>query len=145
MADKELVSLEVSPKLVQGVLEERIQAAIVAQLGDGETLLKELISRALHQKVDEDGKYNSSDYRNRYEFLEIITANSIRKAAKESLQEWLKQNSDKVRATVLKELKKPSRQKSLAKAYADAIEESLKCRWSMNCNIDFVRKDDDCD
>ena len=137
MKDEEMVSLKIDPGMVSAVLEKKIQAAIVSQLGDQDKLIAQAVSVALSQKVSSDGKTSRYDSDNRYDFLEILAKNSIHEAAKGALKEWLEENSHKVKDAVLKELKKPSRQRSIAVAYADAIENSLTAKWNMNCNIEF--------
>jgi uncharacterized membrane protein YheB (UPF0754 family) len=139
---KDLVTLNVDPNMVSSVLEKEIQTAIVSQLGNQDKLIAGLVKQALAEKVSSNGKKGSYESENRYDFLEILASNSIRDAAKSALKEWLEQNSYKVREAVLEELQQPSRQRSIALAYADAIENSLKCNWNMSCNIDFKRNED---
>jgi hypothetical protein len=141
--NKEMVSLKVDEDMVSSILEKQIQAAIVQQLGDQDDLIAQAVKVALSQKVDREGNVNcryESD--KKYDFLEILATKSIHKAAEEALQEWLAENSGKVREAVLNELKTPSRQCSIAVAYADAIEHSLTSRWDMSCNIEFKEKEE---
>lgn len=138
----EVVSLKVDPSLVTSILEKRIQAAIVAQLGDEDELIGHAVKLALSEKVDRHGSSTCSYSSDRkYDYLEILATNSIQKAAKEALNEWLAENSKKIRAAVLKELDSPERQKSIAKSYADAIETSLNASWNMSCNIFFKEEE----
>ena len=136
--EKEMVSLKVDPAMVTSVLEKQIQAAIVQQLGNQDELIKQAVKVALSQKVDREGNSNPRyDSDKKYDFLEILATKSIHETAKAALQEWLQENSEKVREAVFEELRTPSRQRSIAVAYADAIEHSLTCKWNMNCNIQF--------
>jgi len=138
--DENIVSLKVDKELVSKILEKQIQAAIVAQLGTQEQLIQKAVSVALSEKVNSEGKRDSYSSYNTHDYLEVLASQSIRNAAKEALNEWLKENSAKVKEAVFSELKKPSRQKSIAVAYADAIENSLKCNWNMSCNISFKER-----
>ena len=138
----EIVSLKVDPSVVTSVLEKRIQAAIVAQLGDEDELIGHAVKLALSEKVDRQGNSNCSYASDKkYDYLEILATNSIQKAAKAALNEWLEENSKKIRIAVLKELDSPERQKSIAKSYADAIETSLNASWNMSCNIFFKEEE----
>lgn len=137
----EIVSLKVDPSVVTSVLEKRIQAAIVAQLGDEDELIGHAVKLALSEKVDRKGSSTCSYSSDRkYDYLEILATNSIQKAAKAALNEWLEENSKKIRAAVLKELDSPERQKSIAKSYANAIESSLTAHWTMSCDISFKER-----
>lgn len=133
----EMVSLKVDPELVKDTLNKRIQAAIVSQLGDADQLIAKAVSMALSVKVQGDGTISRYESDNRFDFLDALATKSVREAATAALQEWLAQNAEKIKQAVLKELKKPSRQRSIATAYANAIEESLTCKWHMSCNISF--------
>lgn len=140
--DKDLVSLQIDPQIVLGVIEKQIQAAIVHLLGGQEELIGNAVTVALSQKVSHNGKISQYSSDNKHDYLELLAEQSIREAAKEALKEWLKDNAGKVKDAVLKELKKPARQNSIARAYADAIEHSLKCSWDMHCNISFKEVND---
>lgn len=141
--EHDIVSLKLDPSIVTPILEKQIQTAIISQIGDSDKLIQSIVKLALQEKVDKKGnpnpRYNSDA---KYDFLEVLTANSIRKAAKDALVDWLEENQEKIRNAVYNELDTPERQNSIAKAYADAIEKSLKCDWSMACNIAFRENPD---
>ena len=139
--ENNMVSLKVDESMVSKILEKQIQAAIVAQLGKQEDLIEQAVKVALSKKVNHEGNVDSYSSYNTHDFLEVLASKSIREAATEALREWLNENKVKVRNAVLKELATPSRQRSIATAYADAIESSLKCNWNMTCNISFKEKE----
>jgi len=140
--EQDVVSLKVDPSIVTSILEKRIQAAIVEQLGNEEELIGHAVKLALSEKVDRKGcstgRYASE---RKYDFLEILATNSIQETAKAALNGWLAENSKLIREAVLKEMDSPERQKSIAKAYADAIESSITTSWDMSCNISFKEQD----
>ena len=122
---------------MRSVLDKQIQAAIVAQIGNSDALIATAVSFALRQKVDSSGTISKYSNDNKYDFLDILAKRAVQDAAKEAIKEWLAINSQKIKEAVLKEMKKPTRQNSIAKAFADAVESSLKCSWGMTCNISF--------
>lgn len=140
--ETEMVSLKIDEAMVSSVLEKQIQAAIVQQLGNQDDLIAQAVKVALSQKVNNKGKVGEYSSYNKYDFLEVLAGKSIREAAKAALHEWLEENKGKIRDAVLKELKTPSRQRSIAVAYADAIEHSLTNSWDMRCNIEFKERED---
>lgn len=139
--ESNMVSLKVDETMVSKILEKQIQAAIVAQLGNQDQIITKAVQVALSQKVNSDGKIDSYSSYNTHDFLEVLASKSIREAATEALKEWLADNRERVKKAMLDELKKPTRQRSIAVAYADAIENSLKCNWNMTCNIQFKEKE----
>ena len=135
--EKEMVSLKINQDTITPIIEKQIQAAIVANLGNHEELIGKMVSLALHTKVNKDGYHDKSSYRNDHDFLEVITSNAIQEAARNALTEWLAKNSKKIRAALIVELAKPTRQKTMAKAFADAVESSITSKWHMNCTVNF--------
>ena len=137
----DMVSLQINEDMVKPILEKQIQAAIMANIGDPSLLIEKVVARALSVKVDDEGKVNSYSSYNKYDYIESLTAIEIRKAAKEALGEWLKENMALVKEMVIKEMNKPNRQRSIANAFANAVEESLSCNWNFKCDIQFQKKD----
>lgn len=140
MEDK-MVSFKLDENIVRSIVTKKIQAEILSVLNGKEELVEHIVSSALKQKVNSKGKIANSSYDNNYDFLEIVTKNTIHEKAQEALQEWLKENTEMIKSAVIKELNSPGRRETIAKAYLDAIENSLKCKWSMNCNISFRDND----
>ena len=138
----DMVSLKIDEAMVSSVIEKQIQAAIVQQLGNQDDLIAHAVKVVLSQKVNNEGKVDEYSSYNKYDFLEVLAGKSIREAAEAALHEWLDENKGKIRDAVLKELKTPSRQRSIAVAYADAIEHSLTNSWDMRCNISFAERED---
>jgi len=129
-----MVALSIDPKAVTPIIEKKIQSAIIAALGDGDEIIGKMVTLALNKKVDSRGEVNSSSYYNTYDFMELLAEKAIRKAAEEALRDWLKENAEKVKTVVLKEIRKPSRQNSIAKALADGLEGAIKYN-AINFNV----------
>lgn len=138
-----MINLEINENVVKPILEKQIQAAILANIGNPEELIQKVVSTALSQKVDSDGRVSRYSGDNKYDYLDVLTTKSIQKAAEEALRDWLEENSQLVKEAVIKELNKPARQHSIAKAFADAVESSLQCSWRFGCDISFIKRDDD--
>jgi hypothetical protein len=135
--DDKIISLNVDESIILPIVKKKIEAKIAETLITPEELVEKVVSLALKQKVNKEGKVGHYSSDNSYDFLEIITKNAIQEKAREALKKWLDVNSEKIKQAVLKELNSKDRQKTIAKAYLNAIENSLKCNWRMNCNISF--------
>ena len=134
---KDLVNLKVDEDLIVDVINKQIQSAIVTQLGNKSEIVGQAVAYALSRKVDSSGRVSQYSSDNTHDYLDVMSSNAIQDAAKEALQSWLKESTKKIKSAVLKELKKPERQQSIAKSFADAVEDSLNCSWNMNCSIAF--------
>jgi len=134
----EMMSLQINQDMVKPILEKQIQAAIMANIGDPEQLIGKVVTVALSQKVNKEGRVDSYSSYNTYDYLEILTGQAIREAAKDALKEWLADNQELLKVAVTKELNKPARLKSIVGAFADAAENSFNCDWRFNCDIKFT-------
>lgn len=137
-----MINLGINPDMIKPILEKQIQTAVLANIGNPEELIKNVVSIALSQKVNRDGNLSQYSSDNRFDYLEILTGKAIRKAAEESLGDWLKENSQLVKAMVIQETNKPERQNSLVAAFANAVEDSLKCSWRFSCDVSFHKDDE---
>jgi hypothetical protein len=139
----EPVSLKIDQGLVRGVLTKRIETEIITALGDPAELIGKVVETALREKVDLHGNKTKYSSDNKYDFIEILCKNAIHQMAKDTFQEWLETNKKAVKQAVLKELQRPSRQKTLAIAFMNAVEQSLSAKWNFTCNVDFKKRSDD--
>lgn len=137
--DDKLVTLNVSEEIIKEIVNKKIQAEIIEKTGSVKSFVEKMVELALRQKVNHRGNVSSSSYDNRYDFVEIVTANAIQEMAKKAFEEWLQVNKEKILIAVKKELNDSKRQKAIAKCYLDAIEKSLTCHWNMSCNINFKK------
>lgn len=139
--EKSMVNLNISEEIVRPIIEKQVQAAVLANIGNPEEVISKTVSLALKQKVDSSGNISKYESDNRYDFLELMTKQAIRDAAKEALAGWLEENKKLIKEMVIKEMNKPERQKSFVGAFADAVEKSLECRWAFRCDINFDNRD----
>jgi hypothetical protein len=137
-----MINLGINADMVKPIIEKQIQAAIMANIGNPEELISKTVALAMRQKVDSKGHISNYSSDNRYDYLEVLTGNAIREAAKEALQEWLKDNQQLVKKMVIKEMNRPERQKSLVGAFVNAVEDSLNCSWRFYCDVHFKEDDE---
>ncbi|HUV85187.1 MAG TPA: hypothetical protein VMV86_05710 [Methanosarcinales archaeon] len=138
----EMMSLQLDQNMVKVVLEKQIQSAILANMGDADKLIEKVVGTALHEKVNRDGVKSNYSSENVHDFLEVLTGKAIREAAKDALKDWLETNKVLVKEAVYKELSKPERQETLARAFADEVENAMGCSWNFKCDINFQRNND---
>jgi hypothetical protein len=138
----EIVSLNLDSNIVRPIIEKKIQAAIIKELGGSDELVEKMVALSLSKKVNEDGNVGRYSSDNKFDFIEAICGKAIRDAANAAMKEWSVKNAEKVKNAVIKELAKPNRQRQMAKAFADTVENSIKCHWRMKCNISFAAEEE---
>lgn len=92
MSGSEL-KMEVPKEIVASI----VKAQVIAALGKSEELIAGVVRSALEQKTE---RYNSSSPT----IFEAEVTSMIREVAVESFQEWLKENREKIRAEMRRQL-----------------------------------------
>lgn len=136
MSDKD-IALTISNDLVKPIIEAKIQAAIVSELGkgDGIEFINAIVTRALHIKVDYAGRVSSSNYDNKYDYLESVCAKLIREATDTALRAWVAEHQPQIQAALKKELSRSSGK--LATAFAAGLLESMKANFTHTVKVEY--------
>ena len=141
MGDK-MVSLNVDSQLIKSVVEKKIATEIVDSLGNADELIEKMVAVALSVKVDRDGTRSKYSSDNKYDFIEAFTSQVIRNTAMETMKTWVKENSEKVKQAIIKEMMKPNTSRMIAKAFAESAVDSLEISWRPNITISFTPRKD---
>ena len=137
--DENMVKLNIDKELVSTIMTKQIQAVIASSIGDPEEFITGVVKMALRQKVDENGKVSRYSSDNKCDFLDFLTADTVRKAAKELLEEWLIEKKDVLKEVLKKELDKKSTHNKMIKAFVDTFEKSISYYWNFKADIKFER------
>ena len=98
------VDIKVSPDLIRGIIETKVQAAITdALLPEGEVVTK-LVAAALTQKVSAQGKVTGRDYEDKYTYLDYLCRDVIQKAAAAAIANWAKERHTVIEAEFRRQL-----------------------------------------
>jgi len=129
------VKFEVDEKLVAPIIRDQIAAAVVAQLGNTDDLVKRMVHLALTHKVNADGVVGQYSSENRFDFVEAISAKAIRAAAVAAVTKIVEEQKPAIQAAIEAELKKSP--KKTAAAVIDAFVEGAKNPYRLTCNFQF--------
>ena len=142
MPEKDTVNVEVSSGLVKPIIEAKIQAAIIGELGrDPQILVEAIVKQALSVKTNEKGNISRSSYENRYTFLEAMVQSTIREEARKAVEELMAENRDKIRAEIKKRLQSERGASRIASAVVNGIAESMKSKYNSTIRVEFKTND----
>jgi hypothetical protein len=141
MSDDAMMTLKVNDGLVRPVIEKQIQAAIVSQMANAAGILESAVAAVLRTKVNKEGKVDSYAGCNTIEWLEFMASDSIKKAARLAMDEWLAANRQKIVDSVRAEMNRPGRKQSIAKAFCDAVERAVTANYTFACNVTLTAVD----
>ena len=140
--ENNIVSLKISEDMINGIVSKQIQQAIVKELGNAEEYMEALISAALHQKVSKSGEISRYDSENKYDYLDIMLKKKIQETAKVALQEYIKENADKLKDALKKELEKTATKNELVKMFVEGASKAFEYSWRFNCDVRFASNND---
>lgn len=126
------VNLSVSKELIVPLIEQKVAAAIAAELGNPAEIIEQLVRRHINTKVDSEGK--ASNYGSTTPFLTWLMTDSIRGIVKRGVEAWVNQNSDKLEALVVKAMNKN------ASGFARSLVEALAKNSINSVKVDIEAK-----
>lgn len=98
------VNIQLSKDLIAPIIENKVKMAIIEAMGDGKALISSVVESVLSLKVDENGQRQSSDYYNKYRFIDIVLKQGIENACRQAIKEYINENKDKIREETKRQL-----------------------------------------
>lgn len=98
------VNIQLSKDLIAPIIENKVKMAVIEALGDGKTVISNIVETVLSLKVDEKGVRNSSDYYNKFTFIDIVLKQGIENACREAIKEFINENRDKIKEETKRQL-----------------------------------------
>jgi len=126
------VNLSISKEVVEPIVREKIQAAVVTALdGDPNNIIEAVVRAALDEKVDSDGR--KSNYRNDHTYVEYLCHKAIREAAEVAVKSWMGDNAHLIREAVERDLSK--RKGAIARSFVTGLADAIKQSWCFSVNV----------
>ncbi|ACU61323.1 hypothetical protein [Chitinophaga pinensis] len=135
MSNTSLGSINLNPDLLKPLVESEIKGALTRALGDPEKVVGAIVAQCLNQKVDDRGVVSNSSYDNKYNFMDIVFRNIIHAAAKEEMIKWASENTEVIRAAVIKEISSKKGVTSFAKAVVDGVVSCMQNTYKVSVEM----------
>ena len=129
------VDIKVSPDLIQGIVERKVQTAITEALSNEKCLVERVVTAALEMKVRQDGKVSRYSSDNKFTYLEALCNQLIRDAAKTAIKEWAEGRKQELKAEFLRQLQTKKTSKILVRACVDGIVNAVGNKWMFSVNV----------
>jgi hypothetical protein len=139
--DNHLASLQLSPDLIKPIIETHIKGAIASILGDPNDVVKAVIDKILNTKVNESGHVSNYSGDNKYNYIDIVFRQKITEVAKEEISNWAKDNSDKIRVEIQRQISTKKGSESFAKAVIDGVVKCMANTYSVRAEMSFNASD----
>lgn len=128
------MKFEVDKEMVEPIIREQIAAAVVAQLGDTEELIRRMVNVVLSKKVDSDGNVSNYSSANKFTLIESLAGKAIRSAAKEALEQIIREQKPAIEKAVRDHLQRAP--KRTASAIVNSFCSNAESKYSMKINFE---------
>lgn len=131
-----MLSMNVPESVVQDIVKQHISTEVIKGMLGKEALIEKLVDGILKMKVDSEGRVSA--YSDARPYIDKLIADEIRTAAKDAIQEYVKDQKGAIAKEVEKQLKKHT--STLVKAFMDTITETTKKDYYLRVSVDGVQK-----
>lgn len=132
---KDSATVNIPKDVIEPIVRQQVCAGVVAALGNPSELIRQVVERALAQKVNRDGKRDSSNCYNDHDLIETVSRIAIHKAVHEAITAWVEENRPVIKEQVQKALAR--KQSAFARALVDGLSDAVKQSWTFNCQINL--------
>lgn len=141
--DNNVVSMNINESLIKPIIEAQMKQAILDNMGDVKTYMEQLISIALNEKCNRDGRTDCSSYDKKYTYLDVLLNNSIRDAAKKAIQEFMTRESKTFKKAFKNYLKQTKTLNKLFDTFIDFSNRTMvDHNYKMDINFQSFYKED---
>lgn len=133
----DLASIQLSPELFKPIIEQHIKNAMAAALGDPTKAVEAIVNQCLSQKVDSSGRVSNSSYDNKYNFMDIIFRNMIQEVTRTEITKWAAENTEIIRAAIIKNISTKKGVDSFAKAMIDGVLKCMESTYKVGVTMKF--------
>lgn len=133
------LEMKISGDMVRGIIDAKIKAAIVSELGKEKELIGYAVDRLLEMKVAANGKQSTYSSENKYNLIEGLTRAAFAEAVGAAVRGWVAERQPEIREAVARELARKS--KGMAKILVDGVGNALKDSWRLSVRCEFTEGD----
>lgn len=133
----DLATLQISPELFKPIVEQHIKNAMMQALGDPTKAVEAIVDKVFSQKVNESGFVSNSSYDNKYNFMDIVFRNTIQEVAKQEMVKWAAENTEIIRASIVKVLNSKKGADSFARAMVEGAVSCMANTYNVRMEMKF--------
>ena len=131
------VNITINKELINPIIKEKINQAILEALGGKEELVKTVVEQIISAKVNEKGIVDNYSNYNKFNWLDIAVTKQIRAAVEIELKEQIANSTSSIKEALISQLRTKKGSSTVAKALLDGLNGSFKHNWTSKININI--------
>lgn len=144
MSDNNIVSMNINESLIKPIVEAQMKQAILDNMGDVKSYMEQLISIALNEKCDIEGRTDCSNWDKKYTYIDVLINNAIRSAAREAIKEFMEQETKTFKKAFRNYLKQKQTLDKLFDSFVNFADKTMvENNYKMDINFKQFYKNSD--
>lgn len=136
----QLASLEISKTVIESIMKEQIQAAIVGEMSKTSgNMVERIVSAAVNQRVNSYGNPTNDNYGS-MPLMEYLLKEAIAQVSKNAVKEFINSQKDEIQKAMLRELSKSRNQ--IVKNFVETLITKTNDKYAFDLKIQFNDKKD---
>jgi len=130
------VQFDIDNKLITSIVEQQVEAGIVAALGKEEDIVRRIVRLVLSEKVDREGK--ASRYSNDFTYLEWLCREAIKDATKSAVKKFIDERQFEIAEAIHAQIEHST--EDWAKAFMTGLANAMDSHWRFKVSIDIPKE-----
>jgi hypothetical protein len=135
------VALTISKDIVEPIVKAKIEEAIIAAMGGGDTIIEKVIQKVFDQKVDENGKPSSYSSDKDRTWITWVVKEQIETATREAIKKMLEEKREIIKNQIIKLLSSKKGIENFASSLLDtALNTNLTSKYVTSISLVFDKQ-----
>lgn len=135
----DMVSLNISQKMVEAAIREEVNAGIVRALGDPSQLIAQAVNHMTDLYVRQNGEPCDKNNYNAIPYFQYLATTLIRDCVRTEMEKYVKEHSDEFRECIIKALGNKRFKQATAENFIQSILSNTTSEYRTPINISFEK------
>jgi len=129
------VDIKVSEDLIRGIIETKVQTAITEALSEESSVVENVVTAALTQKVSSTGSVSRYATDNKFSYLDVLCKKLIREAAEAAIARWVVSRKEVLEKEFLRQLQTKKTSSLMVRACVEGLTGAVKEKWRFSVSF----------
>ena len=139
-----VMSLNISDKVIEAAVREEVNAGIVKALGNPEILVRDAVREMTNKYVDKStGNIISKDSYYAIPYFDWLAKDTVIKCVKEEIEKYVSENKEEFAKEIREQLEQNDFKQHVTAAFIQALVKTTESEWKMPIEVSFRQPEDE--
>lgn len=140
-----VMSLNISDKVIEAAVREEVNAGIVKALGNPEILVRDAVREMTNKYVDKNtGKIVNEGSYCAIPYFDWLAKDTVIKCVKEEIEKYVSENKEEFAKEIREQLEQNDLKRQVTAAFIQALVKTTESEWKMPIEVSFKQPEDEC-